>query len=85
MIVNGGQYLLIYSALVKCGPARTQAMVYTSPIWSIFIGLAGHAVFGDLYEYGYNMQTIIGAVIVAIATVLIVCKPSELLTLRDHQ
>ena len=85
MISNGGQYLLLYGALVKCGPARTQAMIYTSPIWSIFIGLAGSAIFGDLYEYAYSTQTIIGAIIVAVATVIIVCKPSELVTLRDHQ
>ncbi len=82
--LNFAQYNLIYSALVKCGPARCQAMVYTMPIWSIFIGIAGHKIFGDLYTYSYSTQTVIGAVIVVIATIIIVCKPSELVTLRDN-
>ena len=83
-IGNCASYNFIYAAVVKCGPARTQAMVYTSPFWSIPIGLVAHAVFGELYEYAYSTQTIIGAIVVVVGVILIVCKPSELLQLRDN-
>lgn len=81
---NGVQYLLLYGAFVKCGPARAQAMIYTSPFWSIPVGFAGHAIFGDLYVYSYSTQTIIGAIVVVIAAIIIVCKPSDLLNLREN-
>lgn len=81
---NAAQYNFIYGAVVKCGPARTQAMVYTSPLWSIPFGLAGHAIFGELYLYAWSTQAAIGALVVVVGVILIVCKPSELLQLRDN-
>lgn len=83
-IINSITYLTTYAGFVKCGPSRTLAMVYTMPIWSIFVGLAGQALFAPVYSYAYNTLTIISAVIVAIGAVIIVCKPSELVNLRDN-
>lgn len=82
-ILNSSSYLTTYAGFVKCGPSRTLAMVYTMPIWSIFVGLAGQALFAPVYTYGYNTLTIISAIIVAVGAIIIVCKPSELVNLRD--
>lgn len=81
---NCCQYNLIYGAFVKCGPARCQAMVYTLPIWTIIMGVAAHGIFGDMYPYECTLQAVIGAVVVVFAVILIICKPSELIKLRDN-
>ena len=76
-------YGSIYKAFTKTGPARTQAMVFTSPFWSILVGLIGVQIFAPYYAYEATTQVMIGAVVVVIGAVIISSNPKELVNLRD--
>lgn len=77
------QIFAIYRALTLCGSARTQAMVYTFPLWSIPVGYLAAWIFKEDYAYETTPLIIIGAILVALGAVIVICKPKELFNLRN--
>lgn len=75
------QYGTSYIANNYSGPARASAVVWSTPIWSIPIGI----IFDKAGLMPYNVTTlgIIGAIIVVAGVVLVLAKPSELFSLRN--
>ena len=75
------QYGTSYIANNYSGPARASAVVWSTPIWSIPIGI----IFDKAGLVPYNVTTlgIIGAIIVVAGVILVLAKPSELFSLRN--
>lgn len=76
-------YGTTYVGFNKCGPTRCLAIVNTMPVWSIPIGLVMAAILPGIYAYEVTTPAILGALVVVVGVILIVCKPSELFKLRD--
>lgn len=74
-------YNCAYTAFNKTGPSRTLAIDSSRPIWSIPFGYLFAAL--GVAAYSVNTLGVIGAVIVVLGLILIICKPSELVNLRD--
>lgn len=77
------QYGTSYIANNYSGPARASAVVWSTPIWSIPIGLLFSA--SGLVPYNVTTLGIVGAVIVVVGVVLVLAKPSELFNLRKFE
>ena len=74
-------YNCAYTAFNKAGPSRTLAVDSSRPIWSIPFGYLFAAL--GVAAYSVNALGVAGAVIVVLGLILIICKPSELVNLRD--
>lgn len=77
-------YASIYGGFVNAGPGRTLAGVYTIPIWSIPVTLIMSIIVPQYCAFDLSLMTGVGACIVGVGAVLVVCKPSELVNLRDN-
>lgn len=77
------QYGGCYAAYNLTGPTRGGALVATTPVWSIPIGIIFSAI--GMHEYVVTGNGIIGAIVVVIGAILVVAKPSELFNLRNNQ
>ena len=75
------QYNCIYVAYTYCGATRGSAILFSSPIWSIPVGLL-MAKMGVL-SYSVTTMGIIGAIIVVIGIVIVLAKPLELFKIRN--
>ena len=75
------QYNCIYVAYSYCGATRGSAILFSSPIWSIPIGLVMAKM--GVISYSVTTMGIIGAIVVVIGIVIVLAKPSELFTIRD--
>lgn len=74
-------YGTTYVAFNKAGPTRTLAVVNSMPVWSIPLGFLFAAL--GVADYTVTPLGIIGAVVVVVGLILVVCKPSELFNLRN--
>lgn len=74
-------YNCAYVAFNKTGPSRTLAIDNSRPLWSIPFGYL-FALFG-IAAYSVTSMEIVGAIIVVLGLILIICKPSDLVNLRD--
>ncbi|MGN0732960.1 MAG: DMT family transporter [Emergencia sp.] len=75
------QYNTIYSSYSYCGATRGSAILYTTPIWSIPIGLFMTGI--GLIDFNITFMGIIGAVVIVAGIIVVLAKPSELFNLRD--
>lgn len=76
------QYNTAYTSYTYCGAAKGQAITWTGTFWTIPVGFTMQAC--GILPYSINFMGIIGAVVVVVGTILVVCKPSELFNLRSH-
>ena len=74
-------YNAAYLAFNRTGPSRTLAIDSSRPIWSIPCGYLFAAL--GIAAYSVNALGVIGAIIVVVGLILIICKPSELVNLRN--
>ena len=74
------QYGMAYTSWHYCGAVRSNIIIYTSPIWSIPMGLL-FAKMG-IMDYNVTWLAVVGAFVVVIGIIVVNCKPSELFNLR---
>lgn len=74
-------YNAAYLAFNRTGPSRTLAIDSSRPIWSIPFGYFFASI--GVVAYSVNTLGVIGAIIVVAGLILIICKPSELVNLRN--
>lgn len=76
-------YLSANVAFNKTGPSRTLAVDSSRPFWSIPFGY----LFAALGIAAYSVTTlgVVGAIVVVIGLILVICKPSELVNLRGGE
>lgn len=74
-------YNCAYVAFNKAGPSRTLAVDSSRPLWSIPFGYLFAAL--GIAAYSVTALGVIGAVIVVFGLVMIISKPSDLVTLRN--
>lgn len=74
------QYGLGYTCFNYCGAVRGNVIIYTTPIWSIPIGIIFTKI--GLLDYQVTTLGVIGAFVVVLGVIVVNCKPSELFNLR---
>lgn len=76
------QYNGIYVAYSYCGATRGSAILFSTPIWSIPIGL----VMGRMGIMSFSVTTmgVVGAFVIVVGIFVVLAKPSELFNLRDN-
>ena len=75
------QYNCIYVAYTYCGATRGSAILFSSPIWSIPVGLFMSKI--GVLPYSVTAMGIVGAIIVVVGIVIVLAKPSELFKIRN--
>ncbi|MCC2254478.1 DMT family transporter [Ruminococcus sp. CLA-AA-H200] len=75
------QYNEIYVAYSYCGATRGSAILFSSPIWSIPIGLVMDRM--GILSFSVTLMGIIGAAVLVVGIFVVLAKPSELFNLRD--
>lgn len=75
------QYNSIYSAYNYSGATRSSAILFSSPIWTIPIGIIMSRA--GVMTYSVTMLGTTGAVVIVIGIIIVLAKPSELFNLRD--
>ena len=76
-------YNAIYGALPKAGPGRSLVINFTIPFWTIPISFLFLRIMPG-FTFEWTALVFAGGIIVALGAILIVCKPSELVNLRDQ-
>ncbi len=75
------QYNGIYVAYSYCGATRGSAILFSTPIWSIPIGMIMAKT--GIISFSITTVGIIGAVVIVVGIFVVLAKPSELFNLRD--
>lgn len=75
------QYNGIYAAYSYCGATRGSAILFSTPLWSIPIGLVMAKM--GIMTFSVTTLGIIGACVIVVGILVVLAKPSELFNLRD--
>lgn len=75
------QYNGIYVAYSYCGATRGSAILFSTPIWSIPIGMVMAKM--GIISFSITTMGIIGAFVIVVGIMVVLAKPSELFNLRD--
>ncbi len=75
------QYNGIYAAYSYCGATRGSAILFSTPIWSIPIGMV--MKYMEIGDFSVTGLGILGAFVIVAGIMIILAKPSELFQLRD--
>lgn len=75
------QYNSIYVAYGYCGATRGSAILFSSSIWSIPIGVIMAKM--GIISYSVTSLGIVSTVVIVIGIIVVLAKPSELFNLRD--
>ncbi len=72
------QYNGTYAAYTYCGAIKATAILFTSTIWTVPVGFAFSGM--HILDYSVTALGIVGAIIVVVGIMVVVAKPSELLS-----
>ena len=75
------QYNGIYVAYSYCGATRGSAILFSTPIWSIPIGIVMSKM--GIISFSVTILGILGAFVIVVGILIVLAKPSELFNLRD--
>lgn len=75
-------YLSANVAFNKTGPSRVLTIDSSRPLWSIPFGFLFAAM--GIASYSVTRNAVIGAVVVVIGLILVICNPSELVNFRGE-
>lgn len=82
-LMGAVNYLSANIAFNKTGPSRVLTIDSSRPLWSIPFGFLFAAL--GIAPYSVTKMGVVGAVIVVLGLVLVICKPSELVNLRGDE
>lgn len=75
------QYNGIYVAYSYCGATRGSAILFSTPIWSIPLGMLMAKM--GIISFSVTGLGIFGAFVIVVGILIVLAKPSELFHLRD--
>ncbi len=81
-ITGADCYIFWYKALNMTGVSRTMALNDTYVLWGLVFTALFSAV--GLMEFSFTPNLVIGALIVVVGVILVVAKPSDLITVRNN-